>query len=390
MLVLDAGTTGIKAFVFDGECRVVSKAYQKIKKTRPRLGWVEQDPSEILRAAISVMREAVKISNVSAKKIVGFGITNQREATVMWDRKTGKSVYPIIGWEDARTKRFCRAIEKKVGERVRSLTGLRVDSYFSASKIRWVLDNVPVARDLVSEKRLAFGTIDSWLLWNLCEGHPHVTDETNASRTLLYNIKERKWDDWLIDLFGAQTSILPLVFQSRSDFGLLAKDIVGVAIPVLAVCGDQQSSMYAASRARGGGEFATKVTYGTGSFIMQHAGNKFISREPFFTTLTPGAHETIFAFEGKVEGSGEGVARALNNPSALRKYLESLARKVAVKIKQLPTIPKMIVADGGAARDGIVVELQQSISRTPVCLQQTYDGTALGTVLLVWDKINDN
>ncbi len=387
MLVLDAGTTGIKAFVFDGGCRVLAKAYKKISKARLRLGWVEQDPREMVRVSKRVMREAVKQSGKSLEEIRGFGITNQREATVLWNRKTGKSVYPIIGWEDARTKLYCHEIEKKVGERVRELTGLRVDSYFSASKIRWILDNVPDARRLLEDSRLAFGTIDSWLIWNLCAGHPHVTDETNASRTLLYNIQERKWSDLLTDTFGVPQSVLPDVYPSRANFGVLAKDIVGTEVPVLAVCGDQQSSLYAASMARGIGKNATKITYGTGSFVMQDVGKKFKSRKQFFTTLTPGARGTNYALETKVEGTGESVASVLDDPNALRKFLKSLARKVDTQIRKLPIKPKMIVADGGAARDGIVVEMQSDISGVPVCLQQTFDGTALGTALLVWDQI---
>ena len=194
VLVLDEGTTGVKAFVFDGEGGVVSKAYQKIHKFRPRKDWVEQDSIEILRSSIKVMREAIKTSGASLKEIRGFGIKNQREATVMWDIKTGKPVYKIIGWEDRRTKSFCDSLRKKHGERIREMTGLVADSYFSASKIRWVLKNVKSARVLASQNRLAFGTVDTWLLWNLCEGNPHVTDETNASRTLLFNIKTRRWD----------------------------------------------------------------------------------------------------------------------------------------------------------------------------------------------------
>jgi len=382
VLVLDAGTTGVKAFVFDGECKILAKAYKQISKTRPQTGWVEQDPREIVRASLAVMRQAVKKSGLEAKQIRGFGITNQREATIVWNKRTGKPIYPVIGWEDARTKALCRTIDKTDGKKIRELTGLPVDSYFSATKIRWMLDHVP------TKQPLAFGTIDSWLLYNLCNDRPHVTDETNASRTLLFNIRTRRFDDQLLHTFDVPRDLLPTVLPSRAAFGVLDKKILGTRIPVVAVCGDQQSSLYAASRARGVGARTTKITYGTGSFVMQNVGKKFLFHPPFFTTLTPGIRGTDFAVETKVEGSAMKVAGLLQNPKGLKTYLHALAKKIDQSIQQLPTKPSMIVADGGVARDGIVVEEQQKISDVRVCLQQTFDGTALGTALLVWDALD--
>lgn len=384
--MLDVGTTGIKAFVFDGDCRVIAKAYQTIKKARPRRGWVEQDPMEILRVSIAVLRKAVKDSGIAPSSIRGMGITNQREATVLWKKTTGKPVYPIIGWEDSRTRRFCQTFSKRDQEAVRRMTGLPIDSYFSASKIHWILNRVQGTRELADDGDLAFGTVDSWLIWNLCEGRPHYTDETNASRTLLFNIHTRHWDGSLLKRFDVPKSVLPFVQPSRARFGVLDNMVLGADIPILAVCGDQQASTYAAIRSASS-RHSVKVTYGTGTFVVQVHGKSFFSHPPFFTTLVPDMTMASFALEGKIEGSSEAVTRLLGNSTKLRMYLKKLAEKADALIKQLPTQPKQIIADGGIARDGIIVGLQEEISGIPTCLQSTYDGTALGTALLVWDAI---
>lgn len=386
MLVLDVGTTGVKAFVFNGNGTILSKAYSALGKTRPQKGWVEQDPYEILVSSMTVMRQAVQESRIPLERISGFGITNQREATVVWDKDTGSSVYPVIGWEDSRTKAFCTKIAKKESTQVRERTGLPIESYFSASKVRWILDNVPNTRKLEKEGRLAFGTLDSWLLYHLCENHPHVTDETNASRTLLFNIRTRQWDESLLELFDVPKSILPVVQPSSSKFGVLSEAILGVRLPVLAVCGDQQSSLYAASCTEGVGRYATKITYGTGSFVMQNIGKRFLLGDAFFTTLVPGTDGSDFAVEMKVEGTGEAVAKVVDNSDTLKKYLKTLAKHVDRHLKLLPHTPPLIIADGGVARDNIVVEFQQSISHIPVRLQQTYDGTALGVALMIFNS----
>ena len=387
VLILDVGTTGIKAFVFDGKCQVLTKSYRKISKIRPRRGWVEQDPKEILRVSISVLRQTLKDSGVSPSAIQGMGITNQREATVLWDRRTGKPVYPIIGWEDSRSRHYCRSFSKQDQKYVRQATGLPIDSYFSATKIHWIFQNFPEMSKLAEAGRLAFGTIDSWLLWNLCEDRPHRTDETNAARTLLFNIRTRRWDEKLLNLFGVPPSVLPSVFPSRSSFGTLDKGVVGTRVPVLAVCGDQQASTYAAIRSGRSSSKTIKVTYGTGVFLAQVIGKSFRLRQPFLTTLTPDTIGTSFALEGKLEGSGEAVNLLLKNPTGLHAYLKKLSVRVDGLIRQLPVQPIGIVIDGGGERDGIIVTLQEQSSGIPACLQATYDGTALGTALLVSDVV---
>lgn len=387
VLVLDVGTTGIKAFVFNGACHVLAKSYRKISKARPKRGWVEQDPEEILRVSVFVLRQALKDSGVSLSAIQGIGITNQREATVLWDRKTGQPVYPIIGWEDTRTRKYCRLFSGHDQHTVQQKTGLPIDAYFSASKIRWVVDHMPRVRKLMNAGQLAFGTIDSWLLWNLCDERPHVTDETNASRTLLFDLKARRWDDVLLGLFGLPSSILPVVHLSRSNFGILRKDIIGAGLPVLAVCGDQQASTYAAIRSSSSGRFV-KVTYGTGVFVAQVLESRHnLLHPPFMTTLVPNRQGASFVLESKVEGSGEAVDRLLIDPAKLRAFLRELAVKVDGYIRLLPERPRVIIIDGGIARSSIIMELQEQISGIPVCLQTIYDGTALGTALLVWDAV---
>ena len=381
VLVLDVGTTGIKAFVFDEQNQVKAKAYKKISKNRPRKGWVEQDPREIIRVSRFVLRRAIKDLRVDPKQILGMGITNQREATVVWNRKTGKPVYPVIGWEDDRTRAFCDKLKKSHGRFIRERTGLTVDPYFSASKIRWILQNV-------SGKDLVFGTLDSWLIWNLCEDYPHVTDETNASRTLLFDIRKRKWNNELLQLFEVPKDILPRVLLSRAFFGKIRKEFLGFGCLVLAVCGDQQASAYAAIRSQPASSAnVTKVTYGTGVFVVQTI-KRFVLHPNFFTTLVPTRKGVGFALEGKIEKSGEKVTSLLSNPNKLRAYLRSLALDVDRLIKKLPTRPKELVVDGGSARDGIVTLIQQEVSYIPVFQQTNYDGTALGTAMLVWDSID--
>ena len=388
--VLDVGTTGIKAFVFDEHLSVRAKAYQKIKKVSPKNGWVEQDPQEILRVSKQVLKRAVQDSGVKTRMIKAVGITNQREATMLWDQKTGKPVYPVIGWEDTRTRAHCVSLRKTFQDDVRKQTGLSIDPYFSASKIQWILSNVDRAKRLLENNQLLFGTLDTWLLWNLCEGRPHQTDQTNASRTLLFDIQRKTWSQELLELFAIPASILPTVVSPRSRFGVINKELLGVRIPVLAVCGDQQASTYAAMRAQPTSrQSVTKVTYGTGVFLSQVIGKTFKLQKSFFTTLVPAVGKGVsFALEAKVEGSGKGVDKVLGDVPKMLRFFSRLVKKVDGLIQQLPTKPKDIVVDGGIARDGYIVEIQQEQTKIPACLQSTYDGTALGCALLVWDQVD--
>jgi len=385
ILVLDVGTTGIKAFVFDADFKIVAKAYRPIKTRRPKKDWVEQNPLEILKVSKQVLKEAVRASRIKLNHFSAFGLTNQRETVVGWDRVTGRPVYEAIGWEDRRGWKGLKGLRGRKGVRgvevlAREKTGLKFDPYFSATKIQWVLENVPLARKLLVSKRLFIGTIDSWLLWNLCEGEPFLTDETNASRTLLFNLKKQDWDDELLKLFGVPREILPDVFSSGARFGFLKKEITGAALPVLAVMGDQQASTYAAGTKKG----TTKITYGTGAFLVQSLGNSFKTYPDFFTTLLPTlGGKPIFALEAKVENCAASVEPVLKNPKKLKQTLLKIAHQVDQKIKKLPNKPKLIIADGGVSRDGIIIEQQSKVSGVRVEAQAVFDGTALGVAKLV-------
>jgi glycerol kinase len=375
-LVLDIGTTGIKALLFNSTGEIVNKAYKTIGKTFPQPGWVEQDPHEILSVSQSVMQEVC--SDIDINHVIGMGVTNQRETTILWDKLSGKPIYPAIVWEDARTKDYCEQIKKGHENTINNKTGLTSDSYFSASKINWILTNVPVTENLL------FGTVDTWILWNLCKNKPHLTDCTNASRTLLYNIQKGEWDNELLEIFQIPKTILPDVLPSQGAFGELTEDLLGKSIPVIAVAGDQQSSLYAAGTTTG----TTKVTYGTGAFLVQVLGNEFVRHEPFFTTLVPDKDCHLYAIEAKVAECGSRVTEALSEPIRLRQVLTDIAKEVDVYIKKLPTKPTSITIDGGAVRDGILKEVQEEVSKIPIIQQDPFDGTALGISKLIFDQLN--
>ncbi len=373
-LVLDVGTTGIKALVFSQNLEIVGRAYKRIKKTHPKPGWVEQSPLELLKVSKQVLKTAVRESRIPLKSLCAFGLTNQRETTIVWNRKDGKSIYPAIVWEDKRTAKECALLKQKGLEPIaRRKTGLFIDPYFSATKLSWIL------KKQKSNSNLLFGTVDTWVLWNLLEGKPHFTDWTNASRTLLYNIRTLKWDNELLKIFEVPKAMLPQVRPSQSNFGWLRKDILGVRLPVRAVCGDQQASMYGVGMHAG----VVKVTYGTGTFLVQNLGRKYVLKQPFFTTLMPGAKRPQFALEAKIEGSGAAVDKVLHDTNKLDKALRHIAKDVDVYLKKLPLRPKALVVDGGITRDGRMVSIQAKVSRIKVRRQITDDGTALGVAKLL-------
>lgn len=377
-LVLDIGTTGIKALVFDDNLTLLGKAYKRIQKEFPRSGFVEQNPNELVSVSIEVLKQVVEEQHISTSKIVSLGITNQRETTILWNASSSKPIYNAIVWEDNRTEEECKSLQKYEPE-VREKTGLRINPYFSATKIAWILKNIPEASKLQDKGLLRFGTVDSWILWNLSEGKRHSTDYTNASRTLLYNINTLRWDKSLFDLFGVPKNILPQVHPSLSSFGLLKKDILGVYIPISAMCGDQQSSMSAAGYEKG----TTKVTFGTGIFIMQSVGKEFMLNNSFFTTLVPSPNGTVYALEAKINESGKRADELLKNQLSLTPLLKELAQEVSDFIKKLPITPKELVIDGGIVRAEELPRLLEEISGIRVRTQDIYDGTALGVAKLL-------
>lgn len=378
-LVLDLGTTGVKALIFDARFRIVTWTYLPLAKKRFGKHRVEQDPNELLSKGIAAIRKVVKASGLGKEEIVGFGLTNQRETTILWDRSTGKPVYPAIVWQDNRTLAYCDRVSKRSESVVMERTGLPILPYFSASKIRWILDNVPRAASLARDKKLAFGTVDSWLLWNMTASRVHATDCTNASRTLLFNIKKMKWDKTLLRIFGIPAGILPRVLPSRSRFGDLNPKILGFKLPILAICGDQQASLFAAGAAPG----TAKVTYGTGAFFMQILGPKYAREKGFFTTIAVSGKRPVFALEAKVNKGAVDVLRVLKQPVALRRTITAIAREVGKITDTLEHRPKKIVIDGGITKYRGLPAIQRKISKIPIERQSIPNGTALGVAKLM-------
>ena len=300
ILALDQGTTSSRAVIFDKKGKIISISQKEHNQYFPQPGWVEHDPVEIWSTQIGIAAEAVTKKSLSAKSIAAIGITNQRETVVVWNRKTGKPVYNAIVWQDKRTSKYCDELkEKGKSDLIRSKTGLVIDSYFSATKVKWILDNVKGARDQAKEGNLLLGTIDSWLIWNLTGGKLHVTDVTNASRTLLFNINSMEWDDELLELFTIPKSMLPAVKQSSEVYGKTAKNLFAVELPIAGIAGDQQAALFGQMCIKPG---MVKNTYGTGCFMLMNIGHKPVaSKHKLLTTVAWKINgKTEYAFEGSV------------------------------------------------------------------------------------------
>lgn len=377
-VVLDLGTTGVKAFVFSSDFQCVARVYKKLRTYEPKRGWREQNPGDYIKAARDTIARAISQSRVPTNSIVAMGLTNQRETIVAWNKKTGKALYPAIVWSDMRTRAWCRA-HNATEEMVRKLTGLTVDPYFSASKIAWLFENAPSVRDAYKNNVLAIGTTDSWCMANLLEQSPYYTDYTNASRTLLFNIHKKKWDLSLFDTFSISDGIMPEVKPSQHFYGNVKKEFVRKPIPLMAVVGDQQASLTAAGMKRG----TTKITFGTGTFLMQTIGKKTIDIPNFFTTLTPSSDDVQFALEAKIAESGVVISGLLHDDRRRHAYYKTLIAKLQNAISYLPIVPSELVLDGGATQDPMLVEMVEKIIGIPVRLHTHYDGTALGAAQLI-------
>ena len=298
----DQGTTSSRTILFDGRGKVVAKAMREFRQIYPRPGWVEHDPRDILASQLDSFRAALREGGVSPSDVAAIGIANQRETVLVWDRFTGKPVYNAIVWQCRRTSAFCEGIKEKCGDFVYARTGLNVDAYFSASKIRWILDNVPFARSRAEAGDLLFGTVDTYLLWHLTGGRVHATDYTNASRTMLFNIHTLAWDDELCEIFGILQCMLPRVFPSGAEYGAAVADLLGAEIPVRALVGDQQAALFGQLCVREGD---VKNTYGTGCFLLMNTGDRAVtSRNGLLTTLTASLGKPSYALEGSVFVAG--------------------------------------------------------------------------------------
>jgi glycerol kinase len=307
LLSLDQGTTSTRAIIFNLQGQVVAKAQRELTQYFPADGWVEHDAQEIAAASLAVCREALQQSGITAQQIAAIGITNQRETTVVWDKKTGEPIYNAIVWQDRRTAESCLALKNQGYEKiVQQKTGLLLDPYFSASKLAWILDNVPQARVRATNNELAFGTIDSWLIWQLTGGQKHATDATNAARTLLFNIHQQTWDAELLALFNIPATILPVVQDCASDFGRTQSAIFGAEIQIGGVAGDQQAALIGQACF---GVGMVKSTYGTGCFMVMNTGEQAIySNHRLLTTVGYRLNAKVtYALEGSIFVAGAAV-----------------------------------------------------------------------------------
>jgi len=299
ILALDQGTTSSRAIVFDRHSRVISIAQKEVAQIYPNSGWVEHDPQEIWVTQRRTAVEALQKANLTAADILAIGIANQRETVVVWNRRTGAPVYNAIVWQDRRTSAFCDEIGKVHGDLIRGKTGLEVDAYFSASKIKWILDNVPNARMQAEDGELCCGTIDSWLVWNLTNGEKHLTDVSNASRTMFFNIESLDWDDELLAIFDVPRSILPEVKSSSESYGEVKTPPELAGIKIAGIAGDQQAALFGQLCLEKG---SSKCTYGTGCFMLQNTGTVIVrSKHRLLTTVAWRVGDTTeYALEGSV------------------------------------------------------------------------------------------
>jgi glycerol kinase len=454
VLAIDQGTTGTTCLVMDAQCRVLGRAYSEFQQYYPRPGWVEHDAGEIWDVTLRVARDAIVAARVAHHTIdvAAIGITNQRETVVVWDRETGRPVHNAIVWQDRRTSAHCRALSEQGHETmIRERTGLVLDPYFSGTKLTWLLENVHGLRRRAEAGELAFGTIDSWLVWNLSGGRAHCTDPTNASRTLLFDIARLDWDDTLLELFGVPRAMLPEVVPSSGDIAHADGGLLGADIPVAGIAGDQQAALFGQGCVHAG---QAKNTYGTGAFLLVNTGEeRVLSKHGLLTTVACGPRgEPAWALEGSVFIAGaavqwlrdelrivenarasEALARSLDsndgvyfvpafvglgaphwNPEArgtivgltrgsgrahlARAALEAMAyatRDVldAMVADSGVNVPALAV-DGGAAENDWLMQFQADIAGLPVVRPALVETTALGAAGLaglatgVWSDID--
>ena len=330
LLALDQGTSSSRSIVFDAQGRLIAQAQQALTQSYPLPGWVEHDPIEIWQAQLATARQALATAGLKASDVRALGITNQRETTVLWNRQTGRPVHPAIVWQDRRSEAFCAQLRAQGHEAlIQQKTGLLIDAYFSASKLKWLLDEVPGARAQAERGELAFGTIDSWLIWQLTAGAVHATDVSNASRTQLFNVHSNQWDEELLQLFTIPASLLPQVLPSSAHFGDAKADLLGQSIAIGGVAGDQQSALFGQACFSAG---MAKNTYGTGCFMLMHTGTQFqTSRNGLLTTSTAQTTpQPEFALEGSVFAGGSVVQWMRDGLHAVNssKDIEALVQSV--------------------------------------------------------------
>ena len=408
VIALDQGTTSSRAVLVDRQGRIVDAVQNPFPQIFPQPGWVEHDPRDILSSQLGALTELLVQNGLGPADIDSIGITNQRETTVVWNRETGQPVCNAIVWQCRRTADIVDLLtsDPKVAQAIAQKTGLVPDPYFSASKIKWILDNVPGAREDAEAGKLAFGTVDTWLIWTLTHGAVHATDVTNASRTMLFDIHEMRWDPWLLDLFGIPASMLPEVRPSSGDFGVTASPGVLAGIPIRGVAGDQQAALFGQCCFRPG---QAKNTYGTGCFLLLNTGSEACaSTHGLVTTIAASApgQGTVYALEGSVFMAGAlmqwlrdelglissargailGLTRGANRAHIVRAALESLAFQVADLVGAMEAdagFPfREVHVDGGASANDFLMQFQCDILGCTLLRPACLETTALGAAFL--------
>lgn len=453
ILALDQGTSSSRAIVFDHEGRICATAQKEFPQHFPKPGWVEHDPKDIWSSEASVIAEAITSVGINGLNIAGIGITNQRETTIVWDAETGEPVYNAIVWQDRRTSEYCDSLkEQNLTGFIREKTGLIIDAYFSATKIRWILENVPGARARAEAGKLRFGTVDTWLLWNLTRGECHMTDVSNASRTMLFNIHTLNWDEDLMKLFGIPMSMLPEVHSSSEIYGYTKTTIFAHKVPVAGIAGDQQAALFGQMCTTPG---SVKNTYGTGCFLLMNSGTKPItSSHNLLTTIAWKIGDTVnYALEGSIFVGGSvvqwlrdglgiikssseieslamtvpdnggvyfvpaltglgapywdqyakgticGLTRGTTAAHIARAALEGIAFETMDIVNAMEHDAGIKLAelkvDGGASRNNLMMQFQADILGTKVIRPKVTETTAMGACYLAglatgyWDSLDD-
>lgn len=440
LLSLDQGTTSSRAIIFDEHGKVYASAQRETQIKTPHSGWVEQDAMEIWTTQITVVQQAIASARLLAKDIKALGLTNQRETTVVWDKRTGKPFAPAIVWQDRRATDWCnQLVQNNLSEKIHKTTGLRIDPYFSAGKLVWLLENVQGLRALAEQNHVAFGTVDSWLIWNLTQGSEHVIEASNASRTMLMDLKTQQWDAELIELFNIPASVLPKIIQSDCYIANTATGLLGAEIPICGVLGDQQSALFGQSCFEAG---TAKNTYGTGCFMLFNTGTDIqYSKNKLLTTLAWKCQDqSHYALEGSVFMAGAivqwlrdglgiiknsaeveklacqvdttdgvvlvpaftglgaphwdsearallcGMSRGTNKSHIARAALESIAFQVSDVLTAMQSDIaqplKQLRVDGGASQNDMLMQFQADILNVPVLRPKLLESTAWGAAAL--------
>lgn len=440
ILTLDQGTTSSRAILFDKNGKIASLAQKEFKQIYPKPGWVEHDPMEIWSSQASVITESIVKGNFNPEDIVAIGITNQRETTIVWEKATGKPVYNAIVWQDRRTSEYCDQLKKQGKDvLIREKTGLIIDAYFSATKIRWILNNIPGAREKAEKGELAFGTVDSWLVHNLTEGELHITDVSNASRTMLFNIHTLQWDKELLELFEIPAAMLPVVKPSSEVYGSSSGQLLGTKVPIAGIAGDQQSALFGHVCTHPG---MVKNTYGTGCFMLMNIGDKpMMSKNNLLTTVAWKIGDRVqYALEGSIfvagavvqwlrdelkiissaseiealassvedtggvylvpafaglgaphwnqyaRGTMFGITRGTNRSHIARAALESIAFQTMEVLQAMESDSgisiKELRVDGGATQNNLLLQFQADVLKTSVVRPEITEVTAIGAAYL--------